>query len=81
MSANFHKKILCGCRKIFVNPQTGDVWQTGDVYTRENLAKTLEKIAKEGDKAFYEGEIAKNLVKDLQSLGGILTEDDLRDYK
>ena len=45
------------------------------------MAKTLDKIAKDGDKAFYEGDIAKNLVKDLQSLGGILTEDDLRDYK
>ena len=38
-------------------------------------------MQKEGERAFYEGEIAKAIVHDIQSGGGILTLDDLKDYK
>ena len=31
-------------REVYINPETGDVWQTGDVYKRENLAVTLEQV-------------------------------------
>ena len=31
--------------EVFLNPETGDVWKTGDVYTRPTFAKTLEAIA------------------------------------
>ncbi|TAQ83415.1 hypothetical protein B7494_g8260 [Chlorociboria aeruginascens] len=40
--------------------------------TRKRYANTLEKIAKEGSKAFYEGEIAAN---------GTMTLEDLKNYK
>lgn len=53
----------------------------GDIVRRPNLANTLETIAKEGADAFYHGEIAKSLIKTIQSNGGIMTLDDLQSYR
>ncbi|XP_076892691.1 glutathione hydrolase 3-like [Bidens hawaiensis] len=44
------------------------------------LGLTLEAVANEGPKAFYDGVIGEKLVKDVQDAGGILTMDDLRRY-
>ena len=63
-------------RDIFVNPQTGDVWEYGDMFTWPNLAQTYERIAKNGGEDFYSGETMKLMMEDLQSFGSIITEDD-----
>ena len=68
-------------RKIFINPKTGDVWQEGDTYKRENLGYTLMEIAKNGVDEFYSGETAKNLVNDIQNASGIITLGDLKNYR
>ena len=67
-------------REIFINPATNDVWQSGDRYTRKNLAVTLGKIAENGDDEFYTGATAQKLVADLQAGGGIITMEDLKNY-
>ena len=69
------------CRDIFINPETGDVWKEGDSYKRENLGRTLREISKNGFEEFYTGETAKNLVKDIQEAGGIITLEDLKNYR
>ncbi|XP_078701568.1 glutathione hydrolase 1 proenzyme-like [Branchiostoma floridae x Branchiostoma belcheri] len=48
---------------------------------RPQLAETLRAIADGGADAFYTGPIARNLAKDIQDAGGIITEQDLRDYQ
>ena len=63
-------------RDIFVNPQTGDVWEYGDIFTWPNLAQTYERIAKNGGEDFYSGETMKLMMEDLQSFESIITEDD-----
>ena len=63
-------------REIFVNPQTGDVWNYGDIFSWPNLAKTYEKIAKNGGEEFYSGETMKLMMKDLQIFESIISEDD-----
>ena len=45
------------------------------------LADSLRKIAKEGKKTFYEGELAEKIVKANQEMGGLLSFDDLADYE
>jgi gamma-glutamyltranspeptidase/glutathione hydrolase len=45
------------------------------------LPDTLEQLARAGWRDFYEGEIAKALVADVKSLGGVLSAEDLRGYK
>ncbi|CAO3635491.1 unnamed protein product [Mucor fragilis] len=55
--------------------------QQGDLIKRPQLANTLEAISTLGADAFYEGEIAKQLVDTIQSAGGIVTLQDFRAYR
>lgn len=48
----------------------------GTKFINTKLAKTLESIGKKGSKGFYQGEIARDMVKSLNSLGGLHTEED-----
>jgi gamma-glutamyltranspeptidase/glutathione hydrolase len=48
----------------------------GDRRDQPALAKTLRKIARDGRKAFYEGEIAEEMASELQKLGGSHTAAD-----
>ena len=57
------------------------MWKEGDSYKRENLGRTLREISKNGFEEFYTGETAKNLVKDIQEAGGIITLEDLKNYR
>lgn len=53
----------------------------GMVFRQPDLARTLELIAAQGAKAFYEGPIADSLVAEMQRGGGIITRADLKNYK
>ncbi|WP_297336068.1 gamma-glutamyltransferase [Algoriphagus sp.] len=53
----------------------------GDTIKNLALAQTLERIAQNGRDEFYKGETAKILVDHLQSLGGIITLEDLESYQ
>ncbi len=55
-------------------------YQEGDTLKNINLSNTLDKIANNGPKAFYEGEIAKMIVNEVQESGGIMTVEDLKNY-
>ena len=46
-----------------------------------DLAKSLEVLAKGGAEAFYRGPFARKLVRGVQRLGGLWTEDDLANYR
>lgn len=65
--------------KYFLKPN-GEVYKDGDILIQKDLAKTLRILQKEGEKAFYEGEIANAIVRDIKAGGGILTLEDLKDY-
>lgn len=66
---------------MFIDPKTGNVFQEGDTYKRDNFCNTLEKIAKNGAEEFYTGETAEKLVAELSEAAGIITLDDLKNYK
>ncbi len=53
----------------------------GDIFKQEDLARTLELIKKEGKEGFYKGETAQLIVKQIQSLGGIISLEDLDKYQ
>jgi len=48
---------------------------------QRDLARTLERIAKEGDAAFYSGPLAQAIVAEVQRGGGVLSLDDLAGYE
>ena len=46
-----------------------------------DLAHTLYAIAKNGPRAFYEGPIAQKVAAAVRNAGGLMTADDLKNYK
>ncbi|XP_036347800.1 scoloptoxin SSD14-like, partial [Rhagoletis pomonella] len=60
----------------------GTPYIEGDYMKRSQLGITLEKIAENGVEEFYGGgEIGKMFVEDIRNMGGIITEEDLRNFK
>ncbi len=59
----------------------GQPLKAGDRLTQPDLARTLQAIAAQGAKAFYEGWIADSLVAEQQRGGGIITRADLKRYE
>ena len=55
--------------------------KAGDNVKNIELAKTIERIAKNGRDEFYKGETAKALVDFLNAKGGIITMEDLAKYE
>ncbi|MBB5514409.1 gamma-glutamyltranspeptidase/glutathione hydrolase [Rubricella aquisinus] len=48
----------------------------GQMFRAEGQAEVLRRIAAEGRKGFYEGEVAEDMVASLQAMGGVHTMDD-----
>ncbi|XP_058744356.1 glutathione hydrolase 3-like [Vicia villosa] len=68
-----------GLRNIYA--PKGILIKKGEICRNVELGQTLEIVAEEGIQAFYNGTIGEKLVKDVGELGGILTMEDLRNYK
>ena len=56
-------------------------FKPGDVFVNKALAATLQEISNKGRSAFYQGDIAKTLVRFLQKNGGIISLKDLENYQ
>lgn len=67
-------------KKIFVADNSENP-KEGDILKQLQLAETYRKLMKGGADAFYKGEIADLVVKDLQAQGGLLTKKDFADYR
>jgi gamma-glutamyltranspeptidase/glutathione hydrolase len=68
------------CAAIFGHPDGGLV-RVGDLVRFPELANTLEALASEGPRLFYQGDVARAIVADQQAHGGLLTAADLRRYR
>jgi len=56
-------------------------WKEGDILVQLNLAATLKRIRDKGAKGFYEGETAKLIVEEMERSKGIISYEDLKNYK
>lgn len=68
-----------GFREVFA--PNGTLLKAGDVCVRKSLAKSLKAVALHGPDAFYKGPIGESFVKDVRDAGGILTMEDLTEYR
>lgn len=67
-----------GARALFF---AGDVaLAQGAILRQPALARTLERYARGGPAAFYEGEVAEDIVLEVQAAQGVLTLSDLAGY-
>jgi len=53
----------------------------GEIFRQPELAATLERIADQGAKDFYEGKTSELLVAQMKADKGLITRQDLHDYK
>ena len=56
-------------------------YEPGDILIQNDLAWSLEQISKNGVEAMYGGKLGKKLSKDIRKNGGIISLDDLKNYK
>lgn len=75
-------------RRFQRSPQARDLYQPGGVvpelgslWRNPDLATTLETLAEEGPDWFYTGDLARELVDQVQAEGGILDRNDLGAYR
>lgn len=68
-----------GLSEMFVNSD-GSFKKLRDLIKNEKYAETLEKISADPED-FYKGELAASFVKDVRDNGGVITLDDIANYK
>lgn len=66
-------------KKIFLNG--GNYYKEGDLFKQPELAQTLSRLQKSGVKDFYEGTTAKLIADDMKRNNGLITLEDLKNYK
>ncbi len=66
--------------KIFFKSD-GASLSAGETLVQTDLAHTLELIAQQGSRGFYEGPVADGIVKAVRDAGGRMTRDDLKSYR
>src|SRR5580704_2829252 len=65
-------------KRIF--QRDGNYYQQGEILRQPDLARTLERIARNPDE-FYHGAMARELAADIQKGGGLVTAGDLAHYE
>ncbi|NQD74143.1 gamma-glutamyltransferase [Pseudomonas sp. CM27] len=55
--------------------------KVGELFKQPEMAQTLERIADKGVSEFYQGKTADLLVAQMQADNGLITKQDLKDYK
>uniref|UniRef100_A0A8D8V6R5 Gamma-glutamyltranspeptidase 1 n=1 Tax=Cacopsylla melanoneura TaxID=428564 RepID=A0A8D8V6R5_9HEMI len=68
-------------RALFKDEKTNQGKKVGDTFTWPLLAKTLQIIANEGGNALHNGSLTEAFVKDIQDAGGIITVEDMKNYR
>lgn len=80
-SLNYIKNYLIKMNSVVPDYVKNTPWKTGDTLIQKDLANTLKRIRDFGDKGFYEGETAKLIAQQMKKDNGIITEEDLKNYK
>lgn len=66
--------------KVFYK-EDKSLYKAGEILVQNDLANTLRQLSEYGPDAFYKGEIAKLIVKEMERNGGLITLEDLSNYQ
>ena len=80
-SLNYIKNYLIKMNSVAPDFVKNTPWKAGDTLIQKDLANTLKRIRDFGAKGFYEGETAKLITQQMKKDNGIITEEDLKNYK
>lgn len=61
--------------------KAGEPYAEGEMLRQPDLARTLERIMRQGRDGFYRGETARLLADEMRRGGGLVTEEDLERYE
>jgi gamma-glutamyltranspeptidase/glutathione hydrolase len=61
--------------------KAGVPYEGGEVWRQPDLARTLERVMREGRDGFYRGETARLVAEEMRRNGGLITEADLARYE
>jgi gamma-glutamyltranspeptidase/glutathione hydrolase len=61
--------------------KNGEPYKAGETLKQPDLARSLQRIADRGPAGFYEGETAELIEKEMKANGGLITREDLKNYK
>jgi gamma-glutamyltranspeptidase / glutathione hydrolase len=88
LDTDLAKHINTAGQALFKNPAAfkkftidGRALRAGDIWKQPDLAKTLRLISDKGRDGFYAGETADLIVQEMQKGGGIISHDDLANYR
>ena len=76
---DYHLADFAESKRIFL--KGGAYYDWNETFRQPELARTLERIARLGAKDFYAGETAHMIAEAMAKNGGLITLDDLRDYR
>ncbi|MGB0723257.1 MAG: gamma-glutamyltransferase [Gammaproteobacteria bacterium] len=76
----FRKPVMQGTPAGAVFLRGGELPAAGTLIRQEDLARALERIARDGGAGFYAGPLARQLVNGVRAAGGIWTLRDLEEY-
>jgi gamma-glutamyltranspeptidase/glutathione hydrolase len=71
---------VAGFRRAYLDAE-GRPYQAGSLMRQPDLAHTLAALAREGGRAFYEGDIARRITAALETGGGVLTAADFAAHR
>jgi gamma-glutamyltranspeptidase / glutathione hydrolase len=80
-SFNYMKETFLRVNKNPIAFVKDSAWKAGDIFIQTDLANTLKRIRDNGAAGFYEGETAALIAKEMSSSNGIITTQDLKNYK
>src|SRR5215471_11844236 len=66
-------------KRIFLND--GKFYEWGDTFKQPDLAATFARLQEKGPREFYEGKTAELIAADMKANGGLITLEDLKNYK
>ena len=69
-----------GSREKFLK-EDGSTYEEGELFVQPDLARTLERIRDLGYDGFYKGETADLIVEEMKRGGGLITHEDLEQYR
>ena len=69
-----------GSRNKFLDEE-GEVLEAGARFVQRDLAKTLQRISKEGRNGFYQGPTAELIVAEMARGNGLISLQDLKEYE
>jgi gamma-glutamyltranspeptidase / glutathione hydrolase len=66
-------------RRVYL--RDGNLYAAGEIFRQPDLARSLRLIAQNGPGEFYRGSLACRIAEDMKLNGGLITLDDLRNYR